>query len=233
MGGSAQHSTAKVKAYVKLLEISGAPKSLIKDFEEIIQIDNELSLGGRGYVDPLEDHLLLVCQRYNFSKIFDKEDRRAYFRPNANCPKDYELPDTGWGAPLEGHLAEELAYRRGYDQGFASASAFVPENQLKNFEERSRKIHQWRFARVWYERSQPGDLENWLPRLSYSRSISPKLRYNIFERDGYRCKVCGLGASDGAVLEVDHVIAVSKGGSNDIENLQTLCWACNSGKGNR
>jgi|JI8StandDraft_1071087.scaffolds.fasta_scaffold50976_3 5-methylcytosine-specific restriction endonuclease McrA len=37
----------------------------------------------------------------------------------------------------------------------------------------------------------------------------------------------------GALLEVDHKLAVSKGGTNDIENLLILCFRCNRGKGVR
>lgn len=32
-------------------------------------------------------------------------------------------------------------------------------------------------------------------------------------------------------LEVDHIIALHNGGTNDIENLQTLCKRCNCKKG--
>jgi len=64
--------------------------------------------------------------------------------------------------------------------------------------------------------------------------ISPKLRHQILERDGFRCCDCGVSSQElGVVLEVDHKIAVSKGGSNDPSNLRTLCKDCNIGKSNR
>jgi hypothetical protein len=49
-------------------------------------------------------------------------------------------------------------------------------------------------------------------------------------RDGFRCRYCGSTQADGAVLHVDHVVAVSLGGSNDIGNLVTACLDCNLGK---
>lgn len=55
------------------------------------------------------------------------------------------------------------------------------------------------------------------------------LRRQIFERDGYRCVECD--AEDR--LEIDHVIPVSKGGSSEEENLQTLCKPCNARKRDR
>ncbi|MGH6770170.1 MAG: HNH endonuclease [Xanthobacteraceae bacterium] len=34
-------------------------------------------------------------------------------------------------------------------------------------------------------------------------------------------------------MHVDHILAFAKGGRTVLENLQTLCEACNLGKGDR
>lgn len=63
--------------------------------------------------------------------------------------------------------------------------------------------------------------------------MSPTLRMDVLKRDGYRCRICGRSANDGARLEVDHIIPISKGGKTELSNLQTLCWDCNRGKGSQ
>lgn len=63
------------------------------------------------------------------------------------------------------------------------------------------------------------------------RVIGPKLRWHVFEKYKRACCVCGSRASDGVKLEIDHIVPVSKGGTNDLENLQILCEHCNRGKG--
>jgi 5-methylcytosine-specific restriction endonuclease McrA len=49
----------------------------------------------------------------------------------------------------------------------------------------------------------------------------------VLQRDKYRCVLCG---ASGVSLEVDHKIPVARGGSDDLDNLQTLCFPCNRGK---
>lgn len=63
-------------------------------------------------------------------------------------------------------------------------------------------------------------------------SISNGIRYEILKAAGFRCQACGASASV-AELQVDHIIPVSKGGSNKRENLQALCRDCNIGKYNK
>lgn len=64
-------------------------------------------------------------------------------------------------------------------------------------------------------------------------SLRPSVRFAIFERDSFTCRYCNRSVSDGAVLEVDHVVPRSAGGSDDPANLATACWDCNRGKAAR
>jgi len=63
------------------------------------------------------------------------------------------------------------------------------------------------------------------------KSISKKTRFEVFKRDGFSCVYCGAMPPD-EVLEVDHIIPVSKGGDNKLENLVCSCFTCNRGKSN-
>lgn len=67
------------------------------------------------------------------------------------------------------------------------------------------------------------------------RSISLALRYKVLVRDKFRCVICGASpAKDGTVeLHVDHIFPWSRGGQNTEENLRTLCFKCNLGKGDK
>lgn len=61
------------------------------------------------------------------------------------------------------------------------------------------------------------------------KSISKGVRFDVFERNSFTCAYCGRKPPD-ATLEVDHILPVSKGGSNDMSNLITSCFDCNRGK---
>jgi len=49
----------------------------------------------------------------------------------------------------------------------------------------------------------------------------------IFQRDNYRCVVCGRGRADGVELCADHIKPKDKGGDNSVGNGQTLCMEHN------
>ena len=66
------------------------------------------------------------------------------------------------------------------------------------------------------------------------RNPSIRLRFRVLQRDNFTCRACGRSPANelGVTLEVDHVVAWSRGGETTFENLQTLCARCNSGKSN-
>lgn len=65
--------------------------------------------------------------------------------------------------------------------------------------------------------------------------LSKGLRYEVFKRDNFRCVFCGASKDDviegrNVVLNADHIIPVSRGGTDTLDNLQTLCMVCNASK---
>lgn len=63
------------------------------------------------------------------------------------------------------------------------------------------------------------------PRINIPKSV----RKYVFQRDKYQCQSCGKSDRE-AKLNIDHIIPLATGGSNDISNLQTLCRTCNQKK---
>lgn len=58
----------------------------------------------------------------------------------------------------------------------------------------------------------------------------------LFARDRYRCQYCGRTAAElrpRESLTRDHLIPMSRGGTNDWTNVVTACSPCNTRKGNR
>lgn len=54
-------------------------------------------------------------------------------------------------------------------------------------------------------------------------------RQRILDRDGHACTACGATEA----LCMDHVLPISRGGDSSDGNLQVLCSACNTKKGNK
>jgi 5-methylcytosine-specific restriction endonuclease McrA len=62
---------------------------------------------------------------------------------------------------------------------------------------------------------------------------------DIFERDGWRCGICGdpvdptLKAPHHYAVCIDHIVPLAKGGQHTPENIQCAHWICNSRKGDK
>jgi len=63
----------------------------------------------------------------------------------------------------------------------------------------------------------------------------PKINhFEIFARDGFRCRYCGrTPQEDGIKLCVEHIVPKSQGGDDCTANLITACYNCNTSKRNK
>ena len=61
--------------------------------------------------------------------------------------------------------------------------------------------------------------------------VPGSLRYQVLSQAKGRCELCGI-SKDEKALDVDHIVPKSKGGADDITNLQALCYTCNRQKRN-
>lgn len=71
-------------------------------------------------------------------------------------------------------------------------------------------------------------------------SYSPVNRRKVFERDGWKCYLCGCdtpmemsGAREDNSPELDHVVPMSRGGAHSYENTRCSCRACNLAKSDK
>ena len=77
-------------------------------------------------------------------------------------------------------------------------------------------------------REQRGE-EVFAHRSRHRTPISGSIKVRVLTRGRGRCECCGAHEHQRA-LEVDHIVPRNQGGSDDLSNLQALCFRCNAGK---
>lgn len=73
--------------------------------------------------------------------------------------------------------------------------------------------------------------EKAFPLVGKSRiTVSSSTRKRVLQRDGRICKICRRTEFADYEFQIDHIVPVSKGGDNNDNNLQVLCYVCNARK---
>lgn len=87
------------------------------------------------------------------------------------------------------------------------------------FEERRAKLVEQERRKVLLLKAQEKAIDR-------RQAISANVRREVWRRDEGRCVKCGSRKN----LEYDHIIPISKGGSNTARNIELLCEVCNRAK---
>lgn len=56
--------------------------------------------------------------------------------------------------------------------------------------------------------------------------VSKDVRKLVLDRDGDKCSDCGTAGDKRNPLQMHHIVWRSRGGSNEPENLRTMCKLC-------
>ena len=82
--------------------------------------------------------------------------------------------------------------------------------------EKHKVTHGWKHTKTRHERGYGND---WY-----------KLKGKALKRDNYLCQVCEDIGVITAAKEVDHIIPKSEGGTDSLDNLQSICVECHKQK---
>jgi len=128
-------------------------------------------------------------------------------------------------------LLERLEQER--TERLTKGSEYMPVSHDMTPEERE---NHKRFALIFYNRQ----IEELISRVEELKSGEGPAQYSIYsleweeisklirERDGNKCRRCGLSEEDGITLVVHHICPRKEGGSNWHSNLITLCRTCHA-----
>ena len=179
-----------------------------------------------------------VCARYSRTWMCVECSRLSHERWAAENPeKKLESGKKSWHANLEARHAGQTVYRLANLEKIAAQKKAWSE---KNADHKRAKRREWGI--------QKRDMDNsakyaWEKRnRDYRRTVDHQRRnaegkftrddmQKMFSEQCGRCKSCDADISSG--YEIDHIMPISKGGTNWPSNLQLLCKPCNRSKGSK
>jgi hypothetical protein len=171
------------------------------------------------------DDLIIKFDKY-MDKIFDEQSQEIYFTRDV-------------GFPLNIYKFQSIVNSFVIFYPIYDSILRIARNELDIFNLLISKLKYSSFYIPEYEESkqkliEKDDLDNKIiMNLDAKNVVRAGIRWQVFERDNFKCVACGKSAIDGAILHVDHILPRSKGGKDEMDNYQTLCHLCNIGKSNK
>lgn len=154
-------------------------------------------------------------QRAERLRIIESENKDLDKIQNKNINNFLNELDTRYDK--EKHLNIEWKYTSPAGRNRYVASMKVRLNELNSLINKSKELEKERNTHEYFVKQE-------------RRKLTPKIRYQVLQRDNYTCQYCGRAVSDGVKLHIDHIKPVSKGGKTELSNLVTACQDCNLGK---
>jgi len=136
----------------------------------------------------------------------------------ATSPNAEDFITAQWA--FDGYWWEVISRRDDYEKTLKGllANKYASENVKAHASEELAKIAR-RAAKKHHTKRRRAGFQQGRDRLALA----------LIERDGYKCAECGAFED----LTIDHITPLSKGGSDDLDNLWFLCRSHNSKKGDR
>lgn len=154
-------------------------------------------------------------------KASKKDGRRAQCR---SCEKELDA--------IRRATPEHKAMKRAYWDTDEYKALRAAEYQRKREEIRDAQAEYRKNYRKRPEVIEARRVENHNRRNALVGSLPADCLSQLIELYGDRCMNPECRTSD-APLTIDHVVPISKGGMNTMDNVQILCARCNEAKGNR
>lgn len=214
----------------KIVRVSGMPVSSEDLLADLLRV---ASATGKGTVGQKEYHKVgtydysTIIRRFgSWNKALVAADLSITNEVNIHDDKLFENLLALWQhygrQPRRSELANspstisQSPYNRRFGSWMAALEAFV------------------KYANDSGADTPDGQINNEVTRRKTGRDPSLRLRWHVLQRDRFTCLACGKSPAltPGVELHVDHITPWSKGGKTVLENLQTLCSACNLGKSN-
>jgi 5-methylcytosine-specific restriction endonuclease McrA len=162
----------------------------------------------RGYYQARREEILeRAAKRREANREYLREERRRWYRENKEKVREYNK------SYKEENSERLVELRRLHYENNPDRYRELSRRYRQNNPEKMREIRAARRARMAAAEGR-FTAEEWLA---------------LCEKYDNRCLCCGAQEK----LSVDHVIPLSRGGTNYIDNLQPLCSPCNSSKGTK